>query len=223
MGGESEWMRVGSRYMPVSQLVYTTLREGILSCRLAPGTRISVAELADRMGVSRTPVRDALQRLEAEGLIVTVPRSQTRVADLSMTELDELYGIRILLEGPATEQAAANITDAQLEELRRIVREAEALLTAGDRETFAAHNTAFHTVIYDAVPNRQLRQLLKDLRSRAQRYIVAFTWVPGRDREILEDHKRIIEALASRDTALCRRLMEDHVRAAWSSLQHQLG
>lgn len=223
MGGEGDWLRVGEHYASVSRLAYQVLRQGILSCRLSPGSRISVAALAERMGISRTPVRDALQRLEAEGLVISVPRSQTRIAELSHREMNDLYAVRMILEGPAGEQAAAYITPEQLEHLRRLVAEAEGLVAAGNHEGFAANNTAFHTTIYAASPNRELSRLTQDLRSRSQRYIVTFTRAPGRDQEILADHRLIVAALAARDPVRSRTLMEQHLDSAWAWLREQLG
>lgn len=222
MRNEMEWMRINQSYSSVSDMAYKTLREGILTCRLAPATRVSVGELAERMGVSRTPVRDAIQRLEAEGLIVTVPRSHTYVAALSHTEMQELYAIRMMLEGPAAELAATHISVDGVERLRRLVTEAEAMLQAGDFAGFTANNTAFHTLIFEATMNRHLRDLALDLRSRCQRYIYTFTQVSGRERVILKEHLEIIEALSNRDLVRSRHLLEQHLGDAWAWHREQL-
>jgi len=217
-----DWMRIDEHIASASHVAYQVLRQGILTCRMAPGTRISVADLATRMGVSRTPVRDALQRLETEGLIVTVPRSYTQVSELSITEMNELYAIRILLEGPAAALAAQNITPAHLDRMRQLVVEAEATLRAEDHLALVEHNDLFHRVLFEATGNERLAALMLELRSRCQRYIITFTLGPGRNLAIVEEHKLIIAAMANRDAVRARTLIEDHLRSPWDWLKKQL-
>lgn len=222
MSDAADWLQIDRQYSSVSELAYQALREAILSCSLAPGNRLNIGELSQRMGVSRTPIRDALQRLEVEGLVVTVPRSHTYVAELSLTEMNELYSIRLMLEGPVAEVATPQITEDDLARLRTLVSQAETLLQNNDFAGFTANNYEFHRIIYEATGNSRLLSLEQDLRSRCRRYIVIYTKESRREQQILEEHRAIIEALSSRDVALARQLLEQHVNLAWLWLKRQL-
>ncbi|MGE5550394.1 MAG: GntR family transcriptional regulator [Bacteroidota bacterium] len=205
-------------YKPLRELVFEALREAIVKGVLKPGERMMEIQLAEEMGVSRTPVREAIRKLELEGLVAMVPRKGAYVASLSMKDIIEVFEIRGALEGLAAELAAERITEEELEELERyLVRITESIETE-DLTLMVEVDTDFHSQLYRASRNERLSQIINNLREQIQRFRKTSLSVPGRMRRALEEHKKIVEALSSRDGSLARRLAEEHIENAENSL-----
>jgi len=205
-------------YKPLRELVFEALSEAIVKGVLRPGERMMEIQLAEEMGVSRTPVREAIRKLELEGLVAMVPRKGAYVASLSMKDIIEVFEIRGALEGLAAELAAERITDDELEELERyLVRITESIET-DDLTLMVEVDTGFHSQLYRASRNGRLSQIISNLREQIQRFRKASLSQPGRMRAALEEHKKIVEAISSRDSALARRLAEEHIENAEHSL-----
>ena len=152
-------------YKPLRDIVFETLRDAIINQTLKPGERLMEIQLADEMGVSRTPVREAIRKLELEGLVVMVPRKGAYVAGMSMKDIHEVFELRSALEGLAVTLAAERITDDELEELeRQVVKESEE--READLDTIVFIDTTIHDMIYQAARNQRLVQFISILQEQ---------------------------------------------------------
>lgn len=205
-------------YKPLRELVFESIREAIIAGQLRPGERLMEIQLADEMGVSRTPVREAIRKLELEGLVIMIPRKGAYVSGLSMKDISEVFEIRSALEGLAAELAAERITDEELESLERhLVRIAESI-ERGDLITVVEIDTDFHSMLYTASRNQRLSQIINNLREQIQRFRQTSLSYPGRMRNALEEHRRIVEAISTRDPELARKAAQDHIENAENSM-----
>jgi len=198
-------------YKPLREIVYETLRDAIINQILKPGERLMEIQLADEMGVSRTPVREAIRKLELEGLIVMVPRRGAYVAGISMKDIHEVFEVRGALEALAAKLAAERITNEELEEMeRRLVQEAEETV-ANNLRSIVEIDTSFHELLYKAARNSRLIQFINNLQEQLHRFRSASLARPGRSKTALEEHKKIVEALAERNAKLAEKLAIEHI------------
>ena len=215
--GEQRLMPVNlESYKPLRDLVLEALREAILNGTLKPRERLMEIQLAEELGVSRTPVREALRKLELEGFIVMVPRKGAYVADLSIKDIADVFEIRIALEGLAAALAAERITDEELEAMERhLVEKAEAI-KKNDMVKLVEVDTKFHEALYGASRNDRLITIINNLREQIQRFRTSSLAMPGRMQQSLEEHRSIVEAIQSRDIALARQTAQEHIENAES-------
>lgn len=205
-------------YKPLRELVFEAIREAVISGRLKPGERLMEIQLADQLGVSRTPVREAIRKLELEGFVVMIARKGAYVADISLKEIVDVFEIRGALEGLAAELAAERATDERIEEMERFLVELGEMIDARDLEGIVEKDTRFHETLYSSSRNERLSQILSLLREQIQRFRTRTMTHPARMRIALEEHRRIVEAVAARDVKLARRLAQEHVESAENSL-----
>ncbi|MBC7344236.1 MAG: GntR family transcriptional regulator, partial [Clostridia bacterium] len=206
-------------YKPLREMVFETLREAIIEGKLSPGTRLMEAQLAEDMGVSRTPVREAIRKLELEGLVVMVPRKGAYVADMSTKDAAEVFEIRAALEALAAGLAAQRITDEEIEELERLlIKFNECLGKELDLQKVVDLDTEFHDVLYRASRNSRLMQILSTLREHIQRFRKLSLASPGRLKQAIEEHRRIVDAVADRNVALAQALAQEHIVNAENSM-----
>lgn len=213
----------------LQQQVHDNLLGRIIRGELAPGSRISPAAIATSLGVSITPVRDAVNLLAAEGLVEVLPRKGTVVAHTSRDDIVDLYGIRLLLEPGAAELAAARAGDAEIVAIRSLAERLEASprehRTITDVDRYMAELTLdqdFHARVIRAAGNRRLASLYEGLRSHV--LLVRFTF-PVLTRTGVRrhgEHLRVAEAIGARDGAAARAAMETHLRNAMSDALDRL-
>lgn len=209
-------------YKPLRELVFESLREAIISGHLRPGERLMEIQLAEEMGVSRTPVREAIRKLELEGLVVMIPRKGAYVAGLSLKDIVDVFEIRGALEGLAAELAAERINEDELEELERyLVRIAEDI-DKGDLEKVVATDTDFHSLLYKASRNQRLSQIINNLREQIQRFRTTSLSYPGRMKAALEEHRKIVEAISERNGELACKLAQEHIANAENSMMSMI-
>jgi DNA-binding GntR family transcriptional regulator len=177
-------------------------------------------QLAEEMGVSRTPVREAIRKLELEGLVLMVPRKGAYVAGLSLKDVADVFEIRRALEGLAAELAADRITDEELENLERYLVKIADEIDRGDLNKVIETDTDFHTLLYQASRNQRLSQIISNLREQIQRYRATSLSDPGRMKKALEEHRQIVEAISSRDGETARRLAQEHIENAENSMMN---
>lgn len=191
--------------------VIETLRSMILSGELAPGTKISQDALAARFGTSRIPIREALTRLESDGLVVMERHRGAWVAKLDLEECLEIYKIRERLEPLVLSEAVAKITDAQIDSLEALVIE---MTTTDDPDTFLRLDREFHLASYQAADMHQLGGMVERFWNTTQPYRRAFTRLIGQEGNwiIHAEHKLIIDALRQRDAARAGQLLHEHIR-----------
>lgn len=208
-------------YKPLREVVFETLRDAIIQGRLKPGERLMEIQLAEEMGVSRTPVREAIRKLELEGFLVMVPRRGVYVAGISMKDIVDVFEIRAALEGLAAGLAAERITDEELEELERaLVKTAEAIYS--NLDAVVETDVYFHDLIYRASRNQRLIQMVSNLQDQIHRFRTTSLSQPGRTKVAIEEHKKIVEALAERNVELAQNLARDHIENAEASLLNSL-
>lgn len=195
----------------VGHRVTEQIRELILSNELPPGSRISQESLAERFGTSRIPVRDALNRLESDGLVVLKPSSGAWVAKLDFNECVEIYKIRERIEPLALSEAAANMTDADIDLLQDLVEQMEA---ATDTETFLKLDREFHLASYRTSGMKQLNEMVHRFWNTTQQYRRAFTKIMGNEGAwvIHAEHRLMIEALRRRDAEGASQMLHEHIR-----------
>lgn len=197
------------------EAVADALRVDILRGRLGAGTRLDIDEIAARHGVSRTPVRDALKQLEAEGLVQVLPYRGVEVTSLSDDDLRELFAIRIALERLAVAQAALRITGAELDGLRRVLQRMDRLRSR-DR-SWVTLNIAFHDGIHAATRWPRLIEMIRIQRTNVERYVRARAAELGTSRQQAE-HWALLEALARHDPEAAERVIAAHLRQTMEAL-----
>jgi len=198
-------------YKPLRELVFETLRKAIISGDLKSGERLMEVQLAEELGVSRTPVREAIRKLELEGLVVMVPRKGAYVAGVSLKDVAEVFEIRASLEGLAASLAAERITEDEIEHLERLLVQIKSCVDEGNIEKLIHKDEEFHDSLYKAARNEKLVQIINNLREQIHRFRVTSLTNPNRAKELFEEHKRIVEALADRDSDLARKITQEHI------------
>lgn len=203
----------------VSDEVYRRLRSAIITGHFSAGERFVERSLTERLQVSRTPIREAIKRLEQDGLVVCYPHRGCFVRSPSYDEAREAYEIRRIAEGVAGEMAASRATDAELQAIRDLVTATRARLEAGDREEVLLRNNEFHLLQARGARNTFLEQHLKTIWSYVD--LVRGRWWREADRAFAtqREHEAIVDALSRRDPALARHRNETHVDNAWSIVE----
>ena len=198
-------------YLPLRDVVFNTLRKAILKGELKPGERLMEIALAERLGVSRTPVREAMRKLELEGLVVMIPRRGAQVANITEKDLNDVLEVRIALENLSIENACARMTEEQLAELKRAGRYFEETIKEGNLVKLAEADVAFHEVIYKASDNRRLNQVLNNLREQIYRYRVEYLKEEETRNVLVKEHEEIYEAIKNRDVKKAQEISFRHI------------
>lgn len=199
-------------YNTSSDSVYMELRGKILSRELKPAQRLLEVKIANEMGVSRTPVREALRRLANEGLVKIVPNSGARVASPSSHEMDNSYSVREYLENMSVELACRTGMDKRtLERLDGLVRDGDAAYDAGDVDAFLAANNDFHRIIAEAGKNYVLSEYVDNIIQRTNVYIYFYSKFIEAENKSSGEHRAILRAIAQRDRIGAQELMKQHL------------
>lgn len=214
--------KVGSRHQALRDIVCDELRSGIISGRYPPGTRLVETHLANELGVSRNPVREALRVLQAEGFIAMVPRKGAVVAELDLTQTNDMFTVRIVLEGLAARLAASNASDQELGVLWKLVKGHHNALERGDRARMGRMNREFHELVLVASRNEYLAGILKALRGRMQ-WLSSRSVEHGPSERFLAEHVEMLGAIAARDEDQAQKLAEAHARSAQVWFAEQTG
>ena len=186
-------------YRPLRELVCETIRQAIVDGVFSPGERLMEIQLADEMGVSRTPVREAIRKLELEGFVVMIPRRGTYVADISIKDINEVYEIRTSLEVLAAGLAAERISDEELETMQRLLVEIGQHIEDGNIEKIVEIDTAFHDVLYKASRNKRLAGIINNLREQITVIRRRSMMYPGRLQNTMEEHRILVDSIAAHD------------------------
>jgi DNA-binding GntR family transcriptional regulator len=205
-------------YKPLRELVLDAVREAIINGTLKPRERLMEIQLAEELGVSRTPVREALRKLELEGFIVMVPRKGAYVADISFKDIADVFEIRAALEGLAAALAAERITNEELEAMERVLAEKAEAIAKNDLDRLVETDTKFHEAIYEASRNQRLWTIISNLREQIQRFRTTSLSNPGRSKQSLDEHRNIVEAIQARDIQLSRKVAQEHIENAEHTL-----
>lgn len=198
-------------YLPLRDVVFNTLREAILNGEIKPGERLMELQLAAKLGVSRTPIREAIRMLVQEGLAVTVPRKGAEVAKMTEKDMEDVLIIRAALDELAVELACDAITEEQFKQLQGARRTFENSLKTGDLRKIAAADVKFHDVIYQATGNARLVAMLNNLREQMYRYRIEYLKDEASYPELVREHKAIIEGIRNRDKEHVTEVMQKHI------------
>ena len=188
-----------SEYLPLRDVVFNTLRQAILRGDLKPGERLMEISLANKLGVSRTPVREAIHKLEQEGLVLMIPRRGAEVAQITEKSLRDVLEVRGALEELAVRLACERMTGQALGDLNRAAERFEKTLGSSDITSVAEADVAFHDVIYMATDNQRLIALLNNLREQMYRYRVEYLKRGECHAQLLSEHQEIIEAITNKE------------------------
>lgn len=182
-----------NEYLPLRDVVFNTLRQAILRGELKPGERLMEIQLANKLGVSRTPIREAIRKLELEGLVLMIPRKGAEVAEITEKSLKDVLEIRRALEDLAVRLACEKITKEELKELKKAGDEFKKVLKSQDITEVAEADVRFHDVIYMATDNPKLIQLLNNFREQMYRYRVEYLKKDEVRPQLLAEHDEIIK------------------------------
>jgi DNA-binding GntR family transcriptional regulator len=185
-------------HMTLREKILETIREAILKGELKPGEKVAEPELAERFGISRTPIREAFRQLESEGYLSVIPRKGAVVASLSERDVEEFYAIKSILEGYAARMAAEKMNEKEMERLEAINVRLEKLAGDGDVKTFFRVHNDFHECFIRAAGNDKLFVLINQLLLKFNRLRIASLSLPGRMETSVEEHKKIIQAFKDR-------------------------
>jgi DNA-binding GntR family transcriptional regulator len=192
------------------EVITDTLRQSILDGEFKPGDRLIQDEIADRYGVSRIPVREAMRTLSAEGLLTFSSRRGAIVTALSAEDIEEILSIRAVLEGMANRLAAERATEKELEKIRQIFHNLEA--ARGDVGLYFQCNNEFHEAILDAAHSPRLKELITNLRNSVEPVARRFLIAAGRVEIAHHDHLEILETLENRDLQAAERVAAGHTQ-----------
>ena len=202
----------------LSEAVVAQLKEEILNGTLRPGRKLQQTELAERFGISRMPVRDALKELEAEGLVTITAGRAATVAKLDLAEFEEVYQIREVLEELAGRLSAPSLSDEDLGQMSDLVKRMEAASTAGDLRGWLKLDKELHNRSYAACERPRLLKLIVSFWNSTHQYRRAYCSLPGKIDRAEDLHRRLLAALRDRDGELVGRLISEHVQESLRSI-----
>ena len=200
-----------NEYLPLRDVVFNTLRQAILRGELKPGERLMEIQLANKLGVSRTPIREAIRKLELEGLVLMIPRKGAEVAEITEKSLKDVLEIRRALEDLAVRLACEKITKEELKELKKAGDEFKRVLKSQDITEVAEADVKFHDVIYMATDNPKLIQLLNNFREQMYRFRVEYLKKAEVRPQLLAEHDEIIKYITEGNKEEASRVVTRHI------------
>lgn len=214
-----------NEYLPLRDVVFNTLRQAILRGELKPGERLMEIKLANKLGVSRTPIREAIRKLELEGLVLMIPRKGAEVAEITEKSLIDVLEVRAALEELAVQLACDRMGKEDIQKLKEAAEHFADIVDSADITRVAAADVAFHDVIYQATDNQRLISLLNNMREQMYRYRVEYLKQREFHSQLLSEHQEIIRALelGERDVAakVTNQHIENQVAAVSGSLKRK--
>ncbi|MGL4362352.1 MAG: GntR family transcriptional regulator [Cellulosilyticaceae bacterium] len=221
MNDERTSMKI-NEYLPLRDIVFQTLRKAILTGELEPGERLMETQLGVKLGVSRTPIREAIRKLELEGLVIMVPRKGAQVAQFTQKEIKDVLEVRGALEALAATLACKRMDDRSFLRLQLIITEYDYAAKENDVEGMIEKDIEFHDTIIKATQNDKLTQFFNNMREQVDRYRIAYLKKTDQSKNVVEEHLAILEALKSRNEDLAAQLAIDHVENQCHSVMKSL-
>ena len=207
-----------NEYLPLRDVVFNTLRKAILKGELKPGERLMEIALAERLGVSRTPVREAMRKLELEGLVSIIPNKGAYVTGITRKDVEDIYAIRSLLEGLCARWATAYITEKQLDALEENIYLSEFHASKGHAQKLTELDDQFHDILYEACSSKMLEHQLRDFHEYVRRMRKQNLSGSERGLEAVLEHKQIMEAICRKDADRAQELAALHMRNAYDNM-----
>jgi DNA-binding GntR family transcriptional regulator len=210
------------KHKTLREQIVSSLRESIVKGELKSGQKLTEPELAEKLGISRTPIREAFRQLESEGFLTVIPRRGAVVSSLTRKEVQDFYEIKSLLEGYAARVAAQRVTKKDIEKLKKINEQLEALIEEDDVEAFFRKNNEFHNTFIALCGNEKLLEIRSNLVQKFLRFRLQALAVPGRLLESVKQHRVIIRALVKKDGRLAEAVVIEHSLLSGEELVEQL-
>ncbi|MBQ6400760.1 MAG: GntR family transcriptional regulator [Firmicutes bacterium] len=198
-------------HKPLREMVYEELKMQILTGGIVPGTRMMEVDLAEEMGVSRTPIREAIRKLEKEGLVTIEPRRGAYASMISTEDMVEILEVRQDLEGLAAYLAASRMNDKEMKQLNEIAERYNKAVTEGSMKDMIQYDTKFHRLIVDSCSNKILVHMIEQLQELVLRFRYIYYDNFRRAENMPEEHRAIIEAIASGDADHARQVADVHI------------
>jgi DNA-binding GntR family transcriptional regulator len=190
---------------------YAAIKEAILTLKLEPGAPLVEGDLAASLGISKTPVRDALQELEREGFVTRVPFTGTYVTEVTVKDIREIFQLRAVLEGLAAQLAATSFSDEELDRIAQDLDAAEIALEQGNLPLCSARGSTLHRAIIDNASNERLLGIIHNLDDHLQRFRAMSDQIGGRLDISCQEHRQILQTLYERDPAAAEKAVRDHL------------
>ena len=200
-----------NEYLPLRDVVFNTLRKAILRGELKPGERLMEIQLANKLGVSRTPIREAIRKLELEGLVLMIPRKGAEVAQITEKNRQDVLEVRKALEELSVQLACERITPEQVEEMKMAAEDFRKVLKSGDVTKIAEADVKFHDIIFAATNNQRLITLLNNLREQMYRFRVEYLKQKECYPQLLEEHDKLIALISGGEVEEACELMGRHI------------
>lgn len=186
-------------FLPLRDVVFNTLRRAILNGQLKPGERLMEVHLANRLGVSRTPIREAIRKLELEGLVIMIPRRGAEVARITEKSLKDVLEVRRALDALSVELACQRISREDLDRLADACGKFERAVRGADASVIAREDVALHDIIVEATGNQRLQQLVNNLSEQMYRFRFVYIKEENQHDNLVAEHREIYESILSRD------------------------
>lgn len=198
-------------YLPLRDVVFNTLRQAILKGEMEPGERLMEITLANKLGVSRTPIREAIRKLELEGLVHMIPRKGAVVASISEKDMRDVLEVRITLEELAVKLAIKNMTEEDIAMLKKAGQAFENAVISHDIVNIVEADVAFHDIIYNKTENNRLIQIISNLREQMYRYRLEYVKDARTHSILISEHNDIIACLAKKDVEAAKEAVREHI------------
>lgn len=209
-------------FLPLRDVVFNTLRKAILTGQLKPGERLMEVHLANQLGVSRTPIREAIRKLELEGLVIMIPRRGAEVARITEKSLKDVLEVRRALDALSVELACDRITEEEIERLLRACQDFEQATKGMDAAVIAKADVDLHDIIVEATGNQRLQQLVNNLSEQMYRYRFVYIKEESRHDTLVAEHREIYESIADRDKERAARAARVHIDNQEKSIIRQI-
>lgn len=208
-------------HRPLREIVYEELRNLILTGKIKPGTRMMEIELAEDMGVSRTPIREAIRKLEKEGLVVIEPRKGAYASEVSVKDMEDILEVRANLEGLAAYLAAERMTDAEKKALDEVKEKFRQAVVEGNMADMISIDTKFHHMIVESSRNNHLIHMVEQLQELVLRFRYIYYKDFKRAEDMIPEHKRIYEEIANGNGANARFEAFNHIDKLMDMIKHE--
>lgn len=208
---DAKFELIMDEYLPLRDVVLNTLRKAILTGELKPGERLMEIHLADKLGVSRTPIREAIHKLELEGLVTMLPRRGAQVSEISEGGLRDVLEVRRDLDSFCAELACKRISDADKERLKEAYNSFNEAVLTNDATVMAKADVAFHNIIIEATANERLISIINNLGEQMYRYRFEYIKDESKRDDIKSEHKALLDSILSGDVAAAKEASNVHI------------
>lgn len=218
-----EQLRVDmDEFLPLRDVVFNTLRKAILTGQLKPGERLMEVHLANRLGVSRTPIREAIRKLELEGLVIMIPRRGAEVARITEKSLKDVLEVRRALDALSVELACDRITPEALDKLKEACKNFEEATKTKDAAVIAKADVALHDIIVEAAGNQRLCQLVNNLSEQMYRYRFVYIKDDSQHQKLIAEHQEIYVSILERNKERAAQAARLHIDNQEKSILDQI-